>query len=287
MELRNEREAKERIRQIVRDVLQRAKLDSASPYTGTNHIIATNLQVEVKEEKHPLGDGDGFYMPGSNPTILLNPEISSQERRNFTFYHEIGHHLIRQDDALYSFIHEHSADNFNRPLEHYCNLFAAEFLMPIKILRTYLTRLDFSVTLIRELDELFPASKPAITIQLAQLAKHKCIIVICEHGKLPTRQARQLLRDSQLLNSKCLYIRYASSSPTCSYSCGRFVPIQRGHIIHTAFNEKTILKGRDMTIFRSGNNWLVPCEAFYYKGYAFAEFRFSEPQSSTQMSLFN
>jgi Zn-dependent peptidase ImmA (M78 family) len=286
MDLRNEREAKNRVRLIVRDVFDKAGLDSAPPYFGQDHPVATTLRVNIREEAHPLNQGDGYYIPEPNPTILLDPSVSSQERRNFTFYHEIGHHLIRQDGLLYSFINEYAGDNIDRSIEHYCNLIAAEFLMPIEVMREYLKVHDFSLAVIPELDKLFPASKPAIAIQLAQAANHKCIIIVCEYGELPDRTGGYLSPEFQHSRNPCLHIRYSSSSSSSRYSCSRFMPIPRGHLIYTAYEEQEHLKGRGNTIFRSGNNWQVACEAFFYQGRVFGEFRFSEPQSVTQLSLF-
>ena len=286
MDLRNQREAKKRVREIVRDVLRQAGLTAAPPYDGPDHPVAAALQVDIREEAHPLSRGDGYYIPVPNPTILIDPSVSSQDRRNFTFYHEIGHHLLRQDDLLYSFINEYAGNNIDRSVEHYCNLMAAEFLMPFGTMRSYLEKYDFSVAIIPDLDVLFPASKPALAIQLAQAAKHNCIIIVCEYGELPDAKNDQL--STELLRSRkpCLHIRYSSSSFICRYSCSRFIPIMKGHLIYTAYEEHQHLKGRDYTIFRSGNNWPVFCEAFFYHGRVFAEFRFSEPRSATQLPLF-
>ena len=284
MEIRNEREAQERIRHIVQKVLAQAGLKEAPPYTDPPHPIATTLNIQLREERHPLGNGDGLYIESSR-TILIDSSIQSAERKNFTFYHEIGHHLLRQDDLLYSFLDEYAGDDLDRAKERCCNLFAAEFLMPLVKVTAHLSTTGFGVEQIRALDEMFSASLPALAIQMAQAATHKCIVVVCENGHLPTRDGRQLLNSAS--QGDCLFIRYTSSSPQLKYSCSRFTPIPRDHIIHEAFDEQAHLVGRGQTLFHSGKNYPVHVEAFYYRGRVFAEFRFSDPPNPAQPTLFN
>lgn len=284
MDIRNEREARERIRQIVQEVLAQVGLGEAPPYSGPAHPIATALNIQLREAPHPLGNGDGCYIESSS-TILIDPSVQSAERKNFTFYHEVGHHLLRHDDLLYGFLDDLAGDRFDQAKEMYCNLFAAEFLMPLAKVKAHLGTTGFSMEQIRALDEMFSASLPALALQMAQAAMHQCIIVVCEYGRLPTRDARRLLNSAN--GNECLHIHYTSRSPSSTYSCSRFVPIPRGHIIHNAFDEQVHLVGSDRTLFRSGNNFPVHVDAFHYKGRVFAEFRFSDPPNRAQPTLFN
>lgn len=284
MELANEQQAKTRIRELVKQVKEELQLKDAPPYEGTTHPVTEFLKVKVKEGKHPSGD-DGYYVPGSKPTILINPVRGVQERLNFTFYHEVTHHLIKQDDELYGFIHEYGFQGFDKTLEHYCNIGAAEFLIPLKEIQQLVKQKGFSIRLVHELDNTCSASKPAIVIQLAQAADHKCIIVVCEYGFLQNQNQLQTRMDSEERMPQ-LFVQYASSSPSCKYKCSRFVPIPKHHLIYGAYLDQGYIKKKDKTVFKSGNNWPVDCEAFFYKGKVFAVFNFSMPVPANQMSLF-
>jgi hypothetical protein len=80
-----------------------------------------------------------------------------------------------------------------------------------------------------------------------------------------------------------LFVRYASSSPSCKYSISQFIAIPKTHLIYSAYLDQQYIRGRDKTIFRSGKNWIVDCEAFFYKRKVFATFNISAPISRNQM----
>ena len=283
--IQNEYQAIQALRDSINVIKSDLNLDYAPPFKENKNIVAEYLNIQIKLGQHPLADGDGFYTEGPPPTILIDARHASPERCNFTFYHEITHHLIRQDENLYSFIHEYSHDKFERTLESYCNIGAAEFLVPFEEVREFVRLEGFTVELIRLLHKQYSASKPAIAIQLAQAASHRCIILVCAFGNIPIYQTGlRTLVDTQSLAS--LHIRYASSSPTCKYSCSRYVFVPKSHLIYHAYENQRFYRGRDNTLFKSGKNFPVHCEAFFYQNQVFAEFRFTDPVSSSQMSLF-
>jgi Zn-dependent peptidase ImmA (M78 family) len=285
MKLTSEQQAKTRIRELIKQIKEdNLQLKDAPPYEGTTHIVTEFLKIQVKEGKHPFGDGDGYYISNPNPTILIDPEVKVQERLNFTFYHEVTHHLIKQDNELYSFIHEYGFHGFDQTLEHYCNIGAAEFLVPLEKIQEHIKQKGFGIQLIYEFDNICSASKPALAIQLAQAANHKCIVVVCEYGFLQNQNQSQTGMDCEEKKLQ-LFVQYASSSPSCKYSCSRFVPIPRNHLIYAAYLNQQYVVGRDKTIFKSGNNWTVDCEAFFYRGKVFAVFNLSMPVPTNQMSF--
>lgn len=285
LNIESEYQALQTLRGIIGDIKSKLNFDHAPAFSPSQNIVADYLKIQVRLGAHPFADGDGFYTEGPPPTILIDTQQSSPERLNFTFYHEITHHLIRQSDALWEFIHRYNYDNFERTLEHYCNIGAAEFLIPLASIREHIQTDGFSVQLIRQLDQQYFASKPAIAIQLTQAASHKCIILVCTFGVIPQRQSNQQVIVPDLRSQACLYTQYASSSPSCTYSCGRYVVIPKTHLIHDAFESGQFRSGRDQTLFKSGKNFAVYCEALSYRNQVFAEFRFSEPVSHLQMAL--
>lgn len=288
MPICTEQEARRRVRALVHRTQAGLGLQEAPHYLGAEDPIADYLGIIVKEEPLPLGD-EGQYIPDDPPIIVIDPRVSDPDRLNFTFFHEVSHHLICQDDELYSFIHEYASANdkhFDTALEHYCNVGAAEFLIPADGVREAIEEQGFSIKLVEHLESIYPASKPAIAIQLAQCATHQCFVVVCEWGQMPQQQIPQASFLSPVDRRSQLYVLYASSSPSTKYPIGRFVPVPNDHVIALAYQSQNAVKGVAPILFRSGNRgWKCECEAFYYKGKVYAAFNVSPPTSPRQLRL--
>lgn len=284
MPILTERDAKQRVLTLVSQVKDDLRLKSPPQYSGINDPIAKHLKIEVKEQEGLFGDG--MYLPGPPPKIAIDPTRGDRERLNFTFFHEISHHLIRMDGELYGFLDDHSPQDLRPTLERYCHMGAAEFLVPEVEVRKVISKQGFSIVLIRDLDERFPASKPAIAIQLAQCASHECIVVVCEYGVISQQNEAQaeLIGTAEGILPQ-LFVQYSSSSPSCKYKTGRFVPIPQGHLIASSYEQKCFLRGRENVPVRSGKAWRNDCEAFFYKGKVYAVFNLTVPPSPDQMTF--
>lgn len=246
--------------------------------------LMTSLHLQLKEADLPDGK-DGAYIENER-TILINRKIKSTERRTFTLYHEITHHLIRNEPQLYSELHEFTSDNdaFDRTLEVLCNVGAAEFLLPGEYVRETIQTKGFALELLKIFCEDRGASIPAAAIQLAQYASHDCYIVVCELGGMPGSFAQtQLIPSADLGNS--LFIMYTAASMSAKYSIARFTVIPKNHLIHNVHTGQSRLSGEDNIPFKSGKVWKVPCEAMYYKGRTIAIFNVTMPIDSHQLKL--
>jgi len=289
MQVRTEQEARQRIRDLVQRTKAAVGLQEAPQYLGVEDSVADYLGIMVKEEPLPLGD-EGQYIPADPPIIVLDPRISDPDRLNFTFFHEVSHHLIRQDDGLFSFLHEHASvsdEHFDAALGYYCNVGAAEFLIPAEEVRKIIEEQGFSIRLVQHLELIYPASKPAIAIQLAQCATHRCFVVVCEWGQIPQQHVPQASFISPMDKGPQLYVLYASSSPSAKYPIGRFVAVPSDHVIALAYQSQSTVKDTAPILFRSGNReWKCECEAFYYKGKVYAAFNASPPTSPKQLRFF-
>lgn len=275
---------------MVRNIKGELDLQCCPRYQGVNDPIAKRLDIIVKEE--PLEFDEGLYIPDP-PTIILDPRVGTSDRLNFTFFHEISHHLIRRDGELYSFLHEYSPNNdgFKASLDDFCNVGSAEFLIPSDDVHKVITERGFSITLVEHLEQRYPASKPAIAIQLAQCARHKCFVVICEYGYPPQRTSKSITRQVSLggipqTRQPQLYVTYSSSSPlVAKYRIAKFALIPKDHVITGAYESRQLVKGQSKIPFRSGTVWKCECEAFFYKGKVYATFNASSPPPSNQLSF--
>ena len=289
------RDAKQRLVEQVGKI--KAQCNGVNPpsYQGVNDSFAKILGIKVEEKK--LDFDYGGYIPANPPSrpepiIWIDPDVADYEHRNFTYFHEITHHIIREDNELYSFLNAIADRNEDMTAldDRFANIGAAEFLIPACLVSPVISEKGFSISLLPDLDLQFPASKPAIAIQLAQCASHKCFVIVCEYGVPSTPQSSQVALLPQLPNHiPQLFVRYSSKSPSQDkYTIAKFTTIPVDHLLYKAFETHQNSKGKDRIPFRSGAKWFVDCEAIYYKGRVYAAFNVTQPSSPStlQPSLF-
>ncbi len=290
MTIKTLREAENKLISLIQMVKNNADRNLIYKYQGTNDLIAKQLHIEIVEQT--LTGEYAFYLSTSpvtgKPTITIDPNGSDQERLNFTYFHEVTHHIIRSDDELYGFIDEIAVQNEGlvNLREQLANIGAAEFLLPGIHVKESIDKDGFSIDLLRELDQKYPISKPAITIQLARYASHKCFVIICEFGLIPAKDMGQetLIGDKKQSNNACLHVRYSASSPSNKYSIATFVPIPKLHLLSDIYeNQLSIKKGKDLIPFRSGREWSAFCEGIFYKGKVYAVFNVESPRPSVSL----
>lgn len=266
----------------------REKFPERSSYEySVSNPIAKAMDLSVSEQEGLKVDG--FY---SEKKIVINQDITYQERKNFSLFHEISHYLLSVDEEIISFLMEFHAgkeEEYQRYIEDLCNLGAGEFLAPIGRIREITTQNKFSIVLLKELDGIFPASKPAIIFQLARAASHKCTIVVIDRKVLPQTSDRKLgnLQEAHVPLAQ-YYILYSAISRRNKYRPGRYTRVPKPHLLRNAFEEHSFISGKDFIPYKSGNrNHICDCEAMYYQGKVFGLFNLERPPDySLQPRLF-
>ncbi|HHY58864.1 MAG TPA: ImmA/IrrE family metallo-endopeptidase [Chloroflexi bacterium] len=283
--LHNELKARERVIQLVNKTKQDAGISGGAYYRGPGDLVARCLNITVIESQ--LNADEGLYLNSDPPTILLDTHGFDRDRVNFTFFHEITHHLIKQDDDLIAFVHEFAFEDSEKLVEALCNIGAAEFLVPSREIRSAIDSEGFRIELLINFDKIYPASKPAIAIQLAQCAPHQCIVVVCEFGQLPGHRQTQSLPmwAGDEKQPEQLFTQLASSSPSVRYAPGRFVKIRSDHLLWQVFQEKKAMSGTAQIPFHSGKKWETRCDAIYYLGKVYAAFHIDTPPSPLQQNF--
>ena len=296
MPIRNFREAEQRLVELIQAIKDNVSIKPPFKYKGEDDPISLLLRFTIKEQQ--LSGEYGLYLPDSTnndkPVIVIDPTSSDEERLNFTYFHEVSHHLIRSDNELYEFLDNLATQNQDLRVlkEQFANIGAAEFLLPGKEIKDFIDENGYSIKLLREFDEKYSASKPAIAIQLARQAIHKCFVVVCEYGSIQIQDEEQISLPSESTGeteSKHYHIRYSASSPSNKYSIGKYVVIRKNHLLRKIFEERLeFAKGADNIPFRSGKEWAVPCEGIFYKGKVYAVFNIDSPPppSKLQPKLF-
>ena len=241
--------------------------NAVGKYTSTKPFsfdrICADLGLDLKEGWLPLKI-DGIL---KGRTILINSRIRNKERKQFTRFHEITHHLINQDEELITMLHEmpwSQNDEYERQVERLCNIGAAEFLTPRKAFTKLYEAKGFSIELIPGAASYFESSVIATTIQLAQVAPNSCITAICERGLMPNETAQSqppLFDEESHTPQPKLHVVYSASSPATKYWLARGTNIPDDHLINQAFLDVQHLEGESYVPFRSGNRMPCYCEA--------------------------
>lgn len=260
-----ERAAKEFLASLVQDVKDAVEATSPLRYQGVDDPITRHLGIKVIEQKQGSNASEGMYIrsrrnSSEQRAIIVDVRVGDLDRLNFTFFHEVTHHLIEQNAELVEYLNEYAFDEYEQVLEKLCNVGAAEFLTPANEIRAIIDERGFRISLIEELDQLYAASKPAIAIQLAQCAPHECVVVVCEYGKLPTATKDNALMDVGDGSIDGLFTLYASGSPSFKYPVGRYVPIPQDHLLWAVYETRSPKSGTANIPFQSRNPWSVNCE---------------------------
>lgn len=273
-----------RLREQVVNLAQKVrKILSDSPSASD---IEKYYSLTVQEDTLPQ-DKEGAYIEQESK-IVINKLITSGERRQFTLYHELVHHVIRQDDDLYSYLHDAypNTSDFDRAIELICNIGAAEIMLPREIVRNLIDQKGLSLSLLPELCQSKTVSGPAALIQLIQNAPNQCYGVVCERGKSNsiTNSNQQAFLPSEVSN--VLYILYAIWSPPVKYSLARYTTITSNHLLSQTADSQQLIKGVDRIPFRSGRDWRVPCEVIAFRNKVYGLFQVTQPPNPQQPRLF-
>lgn len=254
-----------------------------------DHVSFTDIErifgLQVCEDHLPM-DKDGAYIEVKSE-IIINKNITSDERRQFTIYHELVHHLIRLDEDLYSYLHDayEDADDFENTIELLCNIGAAEIILPRDIVRDLIETQGFSLEIVPQLCHQGCVSGPAALIQLVQNAPNRCYGVVCANGIPPNSSITNQQSFIRTLQTNTLYILYTMWSPSAKYSIARFTHIDKHHILMQALTQDSLISGKDRIPFRSGKIWKVPMEAIRFRSKVYGLFNVTPPPNPQQLRL--
>lgn len=269
--------------ELVREVVD----EYASTTIPTFDEICSGLGLDVREGFLP--DGTDGIQKGT--TIVINSEIKNEERKRFTRFHEVTHYLLEKDGYVISELHQYTTqeDGYERQLEQFCNIGAAEFLMPRKIFAGLYKEREFNVELIPYAARYFKSSTIATTIQLAQVAPNSCITAICEHGLIPNSTATSQTHFSNAKHRSAkqkLHITYSASSSATKYLLAKNTGIPTDHLISQAFSQTQPIEGDSYVPFRSGKKMPCYCEALADGDKVYVLFHLTPPPNPNQETLF-
>ncbi len=257
----------------------RRQIEAAGLHITDFAQVAALFQVTVCTAELPEGK-DGSYLKDERRIILSN-SVTTPERINFTFCHELMHSRIEDDgDLLSDFADAHRRSD-EAAMERLCNAGAAELLIPAEDVRQY----DCSVALIPALCERFFASSIAVALQMLNCTTEKCYLVIAE---LKWIVVESPIFDQMSTDGERLVIVTGSKSPAAKYSIrrNRILPVRHG--LYDAIQQPGMVLKMETDVPIGDNPWPLPCECLYFRQKVFAFFH--EPSrnavSPNQMRMF-
>lgn len=276
----------EKLAKDTRQEIEQANL-TISDFEG----IARKYEIKFAWQELDLGT-DGYYIKDAR-LITLNSQIGHQERRNFSFCHELIHDRIVCNDDFCEALHEATFHMSNAGtesiIEKLCNQGAAELLIPSDELRVMIAQQDFSVELIPELCDRFKASSLAVAFRMISMAEHSCHLLVADKREITPSAVQHAMFEVIPDQNWQLWVAYSASAPPAKYTLGRNVPILSGHLMYKALeNEGKIIRGTDDIPRHNSkkHRWEVQCECMLYKGWVFGLFHETQPISKNQLRLF-
>lgn len=266
----------------------RREIEAAGLVITDFEQVARLFDVTVAWGELPAGK-DGSYLKDERK-IVLSTSVTTPERINFSFCHEIMHARIEDDDDLLSDFADAYRRSDEEAMERLCNVGAAELLMPAENVRQIMVERGFSTILIPELCERFGALSIAIAFQMVNCASHDCYLVIAENQMVQLTAAHNQTPMPNIkpinVSQEQLVIIYSGAASAAKYSIKRNQTIPVNHLLCMALRSNEPVQGDARLPFASGNGWDVPCEALYFRRKVFAFFNRTQPMSNLQMPLF-
>ena len=176
---------------------------------------------EVPRETDECGC-DGMYVRGSPPTVIYVPTPRSR-RENFTLAHELGHHLVRDNDDVNSELGDIGDDGGTEAEERLCDAFAGRVLIPDRVIDAVLGKRHPEASDVRALYAESAGSREACVVRLAE--RLPCFGYVA------------------LLDATTHEVRFASPSPDCEYRWPRGSRISSHHPVWKAWQSADGFRG--------------------------------------------
>jgi hypothetical protein len=172
-----------------------------------NKVSPTTIPVPVQAYVEHVGavlrvrqdldaNEPGFSFENNGEHFVCVNGNDSDERRRFTACHEVAHIALElpsdhKELPWWSYA--------KRPLnEIFCDVFAAELLLPYKLFKPLVDKVDISLAAVDELAKRFGASNMATGSRFATLVRAPCAFVLSEHGKVRYASRSTALRDAKV-----------------------------------------------------------------------------------------
>jgi len=148
----------------------------------------------LRVERNLKPDEPGWCFESNGKHYICVNGRDSDERQNFTACHEIAHIVLglpsdHQATPWWSYAKRSSN-------EIWCDVFAAELLLPYKLFKPLVEKSDISLSAVDSLAKDFVASTMATGSRFATLMRAPCAFVLSEQGKVRYASRSTALREA-------------------------------------------------------------------------------------------
>jgi len=163
---------------------------SAVPVSVEAYAKELGARIKYDDTMQPGEDGCSTMFKG---TLIIGVNSRAlPQRQRFTICHEIAHAVLGLDS-------EHDAESWSYakrpPNEIFCDVFAAELLLPVSKFKPLVDEEEPSFKLVESLAESFEASWAATASRLATVSNLPCAYVLSERGKVKYCARSRAFRD--------------------------------------------------------------------------------------------
>ena len=156
----------------------------------------------IKILKEDLGNLESLLLPLHDGFEIKINATHSPQRQNFSCAHEIAHTFFFEEEgkALIRPLTKEGEKTRNNWLENFCDISAAELLMPSAIFSKYASSYKFHISSLATLSRIFDTSVNATAIRLCDFIAKPCLV------------AHSVIDDSQELSNLKLRTKWLTWS---------------------------------------------------------------------------
>lgn len=184
--------------------------------------IAESLGFEV-QLSNKLDPGEaGKLIPLGNRKIILLNQNDHPYRQRFTVLHEVAHDVLALSSSHGEKLAGSELERFKgRPREEiFCDLFAAECLVPWKRIKPFADSMEYTAATIDELAEQFEASRHCVASRFAQASCEHLAFVPVEDGIVRHAVMSKRLREKQIWIDTGIHVPHNSAAAKALSSGG-------------------------------------------------------------------
>jgi hypothetical protein len=139
-------------------------------------------------------DEAGMFIESTGKRFICVNANDRIERQRFTICHEVAHIFLGLPSTHVGL----PAWSYKRPPEEvFCDLFAAELLLPSSLFQPIAESSTVSISTVEDLAARFLASFTATGSRFAQMASGPCAFVLSENGRIRHAARSKILRDGR------------------------------------------------------------------------------------------
>jgi hypothetical protein len=175
----------------------RALVRNVNPATARASVEAyvTAIGAKLRIESDLASDEPGYSTLVNGTWFICVNGSDPERRRRFTICHEIAHIALGLPSDHGSMPWWSYAKR--RPEEVWCDVFAAELLLPIEFFEPLVEHVEIGMAAISDLAEQFVASEIATGSRFAMAISAPCAFVLSEGGKVRYTSRSKPLREAK------------------------------------------------------------------------------------------